>query len=54
MPASKRVRRTVSGIPALASYRERTPKKASMTPSELRSIIRKELSNEIEEKHGIY
>ncbi len=51
MPATKRARRTISGVPALKAYS--TSMKKDMSPSELRKIIRKELSNELEEKHGI-
>ncbi len=51
MPASKRARRTISGVPAVKAYA--SPMKKDMSPSELRKIIRKELSNELEEKHGI-
>lgn len=47
----KRARRTISGLPSLASFSDN--KKKDMSPSELRKIIRKELSNELEEKHGI-
>jgi len=49
--AYKRARRTISGLPSLSSFSE--SKKKDMSPSELRKIIRKELNNEIEEKHGI-
>jgi len=49
--AHKRARRTISGLPSLSSFSDN--KKKDMSPSELRKIIRKELSNELEEKHGI-
>ncbi|WP_152421783.1 hypothetical protein, partial [Haloferax denitrificans] len=52
MPATKRARRTISGVPALKAFSS-SSKKKDMSPSELRKIIRKELNNEIEEKHGI-
>jgi len=47
----KRARRTISGLPSLSSFKPNMKK--DLSPSELRKIIRKELSNEIEEKHGI-
>ncbi len=47
--AFKRARRTISGIPSLSSFEK---KKSDMSPYELRKIIRKELSNELEEKHA--
>jgi len=51
MPQSaKRARRTVSSLPSLKDFK--FPEKKGMSPYELRKIIRKELSNELEEKHA--
>ena len=45
MPAQKRVRRTLTTEPVVA--------KASLTVNDVKKIVRKELSDELEEKHAI-